>query len=127
MPAFKMSSLLLGHVHLDLDALIRAYHSDSQDLGLLDVRKTAEIIDNCRAATDHILQHTTAIMMLYEWIKKNKKDAGDLVEEVKQLESVIQNTLFVWASGPISKTEAQLITMFLIQRLTEKVKLNKCG
>jgi hypothetical protein len=114
--AYKMSSSLFQS--LDLDKLLRDFHKESQ---LNDTNTPPSREGNhftaCRKAGWYLTanrSHTT--QNIRAWISASaEKPVADIIEEIHQFCSVLQNHMFAWENGPIVGSEAQTITLLLLR------------
>ncbi len=106
---------------LDLDKLLRDFHKDSHSeelyLDTYSIPRTGAHFADCRNAAWRLTANRwRTTYNLRDWIMASaEKDVADLMEEIHQFCSVLQNHMFMWKNGPIVGSEAHTITLLMLR------------
>jgi hypothetical protein len=106
---------------LDLDKLLRDFHKDNRReelyLDTYTIPRTGAHFNDCRNAAWRLTANRWRTTdNLRNWIDgSSEKDVDDLMEEIHQFCSVLQNHMFMWEDGPIVGSEAQTITLLMLR------------
>ncbi len=109
---YKMSS------SLNLDKLLRDFHKEEpEDFEIPGIQRTGDHFADCRRAAWQLTAprwRTSENLII--WISASaEKPVADLIEEIHQFCSVLQNHMFAWENGPIVGSEAQTITLLMLR------------
>ena len=101
---------------LDLDKLLRDFHKESDPTSPMITRK-GNHFTACRKAGWHLTANRWRTSeTLVAWIEASAESpVADLMEEIHQFCSVLQNHMFAWENGPIVGSEAQTITLLMLR------------
>jgi hypothetical protein len=103
---------------LNLDKLLRDFHKEEpENYDVPGIRRTGNHFADCRkAAWQLTAPRWRTSHNLCEWIEgSSQKAVTDLMEEINQFCSVLQNHMFMWENGPIVGSEAQTITLLMLR------------
>ncbi len=106
---------------LNLDKLLRDFHKDSRReelyLDTYNIRRTGAHFADCRTAAWRLTANRwRTTCNIRDWIAASaEKDIADIMEEINQFCSVLQNHMFMWENGPIVGSEAQTITLLMLR------------
>ena len=104
---------------LDLDKLLRDFHTESE----LNATTSSTIMlkgnhfTACRNAAWHLTANRSQTTQnLCDWISASaERPVADLMEEINQFCSVLQNHMFAWENCPLVGSEAQTITLLILR------------
>jgi len=108
--AYKMSSS-----NLDLDKLLCDFHKESDPTSQPMLK--GNHFTACRNAAWHLTANRPqTTQTLCDWILASAdRPVADLMEEINQFCSVLQNHMFAWENCPLVGSEAQTITLMMLR------------
>jgi hypothetical protein len=103
---------------LNLDKLLRDFHKEaSENFEIPPIQRTGNHFTDCRKAGWHLTANRLQTSQnLCAWISAStEKPVANLIEEINQFCSVLQNHMFAWENRPIVGSESQTITLLMLR------------